>query len=256
MKYLPLIWSGIWRRRGRAVLMVSEPIRKMYRGFDVGERITLHGMQWTVVGVFASSDSQADSLLRADAETVMSAFSRNTFGQVNVRLESPAAFRRFADSLASNPALSVDVKTASEQFEQSFGRMRRLLAFVAWFIGGLMTSGAIFGALNSLYASVESREREIATLRALGFDGVPVIVSVLVESVLLALPGAMLGALVAWLLFNGNFVNSGSLLFKLSVTPYLLVVGVVLGLVIGLLGGSLPALRAARLPVAEALRAT
>src|SRR5689334_24887881 len=117
MKYLPLIWSGIWRRRGRAVLMVSEPIRKMYRGFDVGEHITLHGTTWTVVGVFASSDSQADSLLRADAETVMSAFNRNTFGQVKVRLESPAAFGLFADSLAHDPTLAVDVRTAGEQFE-------------------------------------------------------------------------------------------------------------------------------------------
>jgi putative ABC transport system permease protein len=134
--------------------------------------------------------------------------------------------------------------------------MRRLLTFVSWFIAGLMASGAICGALNSLYASVESRQREIATLRALGFNGVPVMTSVLAESLLLALPGALLGALVAWLLFNGNFVNSGSLLFKLSVTPYLVALGVVLGLAIGLVGGSLPALRAARQPVAEALRAS
>jgi putative ABC transport system permease protein len=248
--------AGHLYQPGLRELLVSEPIRKMFRGFDVGEHITLHGMQWTVVGVFAASDSQADGLLRADAETVMSAFGRNTFGQVNVRLESPAAFGLFADSLAHNPTLSVEVKTAREQFEQSFGSMRRLLTFVAWFIGGLMASGAIFGALNSLYASVESRQREIATLRALGFNGVPVMTSVLIESLLLALPGALLGALIAWFLFNGNFVNSGSLLFRLSVTPYLLALGVVLGLAIGLVGGSLPALRAARLPVAEALRAS
>ncbi len=182
----------------------------------------------------------ADSLLRADAETVMSAFGRNTFRQVNVRLESPAAFRLFADSLARNPTLAVDVKTAGEQFEQNFGSMRRLLTFVSWFVGGLMATGAVFGALNSLYASVESRQREIATLRALGFDAIPVMTSVLIESLLLALPGAMLGALLAWLLFNGNFVNSGALLFKLSVTPYLLVLGIVWGLGIGLIGGSLP----------------
>jgi putative ABC transport system permease protein len=237
-------------------LVVSEPIRKMFRGFDIGEHVTLHGTQWTVVGVFASSDSLADSQLRADAETVMSAFGRNTFGQVDVRLDSPEAFRVFADSLARNPAVAVEVKTTGEQFEQSFGTLRRLLTFIAWFIGGVMAAGAICGALNSLYASVESRQREIATLRAVGFNALPVVTSVLIESALLALPGALLGALCAWLLFNGNFVNSGSVLFKLSVTPHLLAVGVGLGLAIGLIGGSLPALRAARLPVASALRAT
>jgi putative ABC transport system permease protein len=248
--------AGRFYRPAVRELVVSESIHKMFRGFDVGEHITLHGMQWTVVGVFASGDSQSDGFLRADAETVLSAFGRNSFGQVKVRLESPAAFRLFADSLDQNPAIAVEVKTAAQQFEQSFGNMRRLLTFVAWFIGSLMAAGAICGALNSLYASVDARQREIATLRALGFNAVPVVTSVLVESLLLALPGAVLGALVAWFLFNGNFVNSGGLLFKLSVTPNLVAMGIGLGLVIGLVGGSLPALHAARQPVAAALRAT
>jgi putative ABC transport system permease protein len=250
------IVAGRPYRPGLRELLVSEAVRTMFRGLDVGNRITLHGAEWTVVGVFTSNDSQSESLLRADAETVMSAFGRNTYGQVTLRLESPDTYQRFAESLRQNPALSVEVMTAREQFERSFGPMRRLLTFVSWFIGGLMASGAAFGALNSLYASVESREREIATVRALGFHGIPVMTSVLVESLLLALPGALLGAFVAWHLFNGNFVNSGSLLFRLSVTPYLLALGVAWGLAIGLVGGSLPALRAARLPVAEALRAS
>jgi putative ABC transport system permease protein len=246
-------------RRYRAAvreIMVSEPIRKLYRGFDVGEHIMLHGTQWAVVGVFAPSDSRADGLLLADAETVNAAFGRNTFGQVKLRLESPAAFELFADSLVDNPALSVEVKTASEDFEQNFGRMRRLLTFVSYFIGAVMAAGAVCGALNSLYLSVDSRRQEIATLRALGFKTAPVVTSILIESMLLALPGSLLGALLAWLLFNGNFVNSGALLFKLNVTPRLLVSGIWWGLVIGLIGGSLPALRAARLPIAAALRAS
>jgi putative ABC transport system permease protein len=119
-----------------------------------------------------------------------------------------------------------------------------------------MASGAVCGALNGLYASVDARQQEIATLLAVGFRGIPVITSILAESLLLALPGAALGALIAWLLFNGNFVNSGALLFKLSVTPYLVVVGIAWGLLIGLIGGSLPALRASRLPIAAALRAS
>jgi putative ABC transport system permease protein len=245
-------------RRYRAAvreIIVSEPIRKMYRGFDVGEYIMLHGTQWAVVGVFAPSDSRADGLLLADAETVNAAFGRNTFGQVKVRLESPAAFELFADPLVDNPAVSVEVKTASEDFEQNFGRMRRLLTFVSYFIGAVMAAGAVCGALNSLYVSVDSRRQEIATLRAVGFKTGPVVTSILIESMVLALPGSLLGALLAWLLFNGNFVNSGALLFKLNVTPRLLVLGIWWGLVIGLIGGSLPALRAARLPIAAALRA-
>lgn len=236
-------------------VMVSEAIRKMYRGFDIGERTKLHGTQWEVVGVFAPSDSRTDGLLLADAETVNSAFGRNAFGQVKVRLESPAAFKLFAASLLGNPVVSVEVKTASADFEQNFGGMRRLLTFVSYFIGAIMAAGAVCGALNSLYVSVDSRRQEIATLRAVGFKNGPVITSILIEGMLLALPGSLLGALIAWLLFNGNFVNSGALLFKLTVTPQLLVSGICWGLVIGLIGGSLPALRAARLSVAAALRA-
>lgn len=250
------IIAGRLYRPALRELIVSEPIRKMYRGFDVGDHIILRGTEWTVVGVFATSDSLADSLLRADAATVMSAFGRNTFGQVNVQLQSPAAFKLFADSLAHNPAVSVDVLTVAQQYEKSFGGLKRLLTFISYFIGAVMASGAIFGALNSLYASVESRQRELATLRAVGFNSVPIIVSVLIESILLALPGALLGALLAWILFNGNAVNTGSLIFKLSVTPHLLAVGIWWALAIGLAGGSLPALRAARRPVATALRAS
>jgi len=120
----------------------------------------------------------------------------------------------------------------------------------------VMASGAIFGALNSLYASVDARRREIATLRAIGFNSGPIIVSVLLEGMLLALPGAFLGALVAWVLFNGNVVDVAGLIFKLTVTPRLLIISILWALTIGLIGASLPALRAARAPVATALRAT
>jgi putative ABC transport system permease protein len=130
------------------------------------------------------------------------------------------------------------------------------LAFVAYFVGGIMASGAVFGALNSLYASVDSRRREIATLRAIGFGGKPVVIAVLVEGMLLALPGAFIGAAIAFLLFNGNVVSTAGLIFKLKVTPHLLVVSVLWALAIGLIGGSLPAFRAARLSVAAALRAS
>lgn len=236
-------------------IMVSDAVRKMYQGFEVGDHITLRGTQWTVVGVFTSADSLNDSALLADAETVMSAFGRSSFAQVTAQLGTAAAFRTFAQSLARDPSLAVEVRTVAEQYQTSFGALRRLLSFIAYFIGAVMAWGAICGTLNSLYSSVNSRLREIATLRALGFGAAPVITSVLIEGAVLALPGALLGALIAWALFNGNIAASGSVVFRLSVTPSLLVLGGAWALAIGLAGGSLPALRAARLPVADALRA-
>jgi len=235
--------------------IVSDPIRKMYRNMDIGQRLTLRGTEWTIVGIFAGNDSVGDSVLRADAETVMSAFSRNTFQQSAVVLESEAAIPAFKEYLANNPTLNVDVKTIAQSFADTFGVLNRLLDFVAYFVGTVMASGAVFGALNSLYASVDSRRREIATLRAIGFGAKPVVIAVLVEGMLLALPGAFLGAAIAWLLFNGNVVSTAGLIFKLKVTPHLLVVSILWALAIGLIGGSLPALRAARLSVAAALRA-
>ncbi len=237
-------------------LVVSDPIRRMYQNMDIGKRLMLRGTEWTIVGIFAGSDSLGDSVLRADADTVMSAFGRTTYQQSVVRLESPAAFEGFKAYLTGNPAISVDVKTVAQTFADTFGQLNRLLDFIAYFVGTVMASGAVFGALNSLYASVDSRRREIATLRAIGFRGTPVIISVLAEGMLLALPGAFLGAAVAWLLFNGNVVSTGGLIFRLKVTPHLLVVSILWALAIGLIGGSLPALRAARLSVATALRAT
>ncbi len=236
--------------------IVSDPIRKMYRNMEIGKRLTLRGTEWTIVGVFAGSDSLGDSVLRADAETVMSAFGRNTFQQANVVLESAAAIPAFKAYLASNPTANVDVKTIAQNFADNFGQLNRLLDFIAYFVGTVMASGAVFGALNSLYASVDSRRREIATLRAIGFGGNSVVISVLVEGMLLALPGAFLGAAIAWLLFNGNVVSTGGLIFRLKVTPHLLEVSILWALAIGLIGGSLPALRAARISVAAALRAS
>ncbi|HEU4625095.1 MAG TPA: ABC transporter permease [Steroidobacteraceae bacterium] len=237
-------------------VIVSEPIRKMYKNMEIGSHIVLRGTEWTVVGVFAGSDSLGDSVLRADCETVMSAFGRNTFQQGLVALESPAAYQAFKDAITSNPAVTMDVKTVEQSMKDNFGQLTALLSFVSYFVGTVMASGAIFGALNSLYASVDARRREIATLRAIGFSSGPIILSVLIEGMLLALPGAFLGALIAWALFNGNVVDVQGLIFKLTVTPHLLVVSIFWALFIGLIGGSLPALRAARLPVATALRAT
>jgi len=248
--------AGRWYRPALHELMVSDPIRKMYKGMEVGSHISLRGTDWTIVGVFSGNNTLGDSLLRADADTVMAAFGRNTYQQVNLVLDSPGVLDRFKKALADNPAIAVDVKTVADDFKENFGQLNQLLDFVAYFVGGVMASGAIFGALNSLYASVDARRREIATLRAIGFNGRSVITSVLAESLVLSVPGALLGAGISWLLFSGNVVSTGGLIFHLSVTGRVFLVSMVWALVIGLIGGSLPAWRAAHVPVATALRAT
>ncbi len=236
-------------------LIVSDPIRKMYRGMDIGDHVTLRNTEWTVVGVFAGNDSVGDSVLRADADTVMSTFGRTMYQQVLVILESPTDIPAFKQAVEENPAIAVDVKTIAETFKAGFGQLNLLLDFLAYFVGIVMASGAVFGALNSLYASVDSRRRELATLRAIGFSGGPILVSVLIEGMALALPGALIGSAIAWALFNGNVVSPAGLIFRLTVTPHVVWVAIVWALVIGLIGASLPALRAVRVPVATALRA-
>jgi len=237
-------------------VVVSDPIRKMYRGMDIGDHITLRGTEWTVVGVFAGNDSVGDSVLRADADTVMSTFGRTTFQQVLVILDSTADIPAFKQAVEENPAIDVAVETIAQSFKATFGQLNNLIDFLAYFVGAVMASGAVFGALNSLYASVDSRRRELATLRAIGFNGLPIMVSVLIEGMALALPGAFLGSAIAWALFNGHVVTPAGLIFKLTVTPHVVWESVVWSLAIGLIGASLPALRAVRVPVATALRDT
>src|SRR5690242_11606436 len=211
---------------------VSDPIRRMYKNMNIGDRLDLSGTEWTIVGVFAGNDSIGDSVLRADADTVMSAFNRNTYQSASVQLTSPAALASFKQALLTNPAVAVEVKSTAQSMQDTFGQLNSLLDFVAYFVGAVMGSGAIFGALNSLYGSVDARRRELATLRAIGFNGGPIILSVLLEGMVLALPGAFLGAAIAWALFNGNVVDVAGLIFKLTVTPHLLAVSIVWAIVI------------------------
>ncbi len=246
--------AGRQYRPGLHELTVPEPITKQYKNMQLGAHLNLRGTEWTIVGVFAGLDTIGDSALRADAETVMSAFGLNAYQIATVTLTSDAAFRGFKDAIVNNPAVALDVKTGAQYNKDQFGQLTSLVDFVAYFIGAVMGSGAVFGALNSLYASVDARRREIATLRAIGFGSGPIVISVLVEGIVLALPGALLGALIAWYAFSGNAVDVQGLVFKLTVTSALVVNGIIWAVAIGLIGASLPAMRAAQVPVATALR--
>ena len=240
-------------------MIVGRGAQREFQGLEIGSRVALRDSQWTIVGVFETGGDAHESSLLADADTLLSAYSRTAVNSVTVLLESPAAFDEFKTALTTNPTLSVSVERELDYFQRQSERSSTILEIVTKFVAGIMALGALFAALNTMYSAVSTRAVEIATLRALGFGSGGVVVSVLAESLVLALVGAVVGAAVAWLLFGGNTISLGggtsSLVFRMHVSPALLGIGVAWACAVGLLGGLLPALRAARIPVATALRA-
>ncbi len=241
-------------------LIVGRSALTQFKGVDIGSHITFRNTDWTVVGEFESGGDAHESELMGDIETVLSAFRRNLFQSVTVMLDSPEAYAQYKDKLTTDPTLTVDVEREPDYYAAQSKQLNKLLNFLAFGVGGIMAIGAIFGALNTMYSAVSARSLEIATLRAIGFGAGAVVVSVFVEALLLSLVGGLIGAAAAWLFFNGNTVNTlganfTQVVFHLTVTPHLLVSGIIWACVIGVLGGLFPAIRAARLPVATALRA-
>lgn len=246
---------------GLREIIVGRGAQQQFKGLELGQKLELRGSDWTIVGVFESGGDSHESELLADGETVLSAYRRNLYQSVFVQLESAAAFETFKKALTSNPQLSVDVKREREYYADQSKGLSKVLSFVAYVVGGIMAVGALFGALNTMYSAVSTRSQEIATLRAIGFGNTPVVVSVMLEALLLALLGALIGSALAWGFFNGHAIstlgaNFTQVVFKLTVTPELVVLGIIWACVIGVIGGLFPAIRAARLPVAAALRAS
>ena len=247
--------AGRMFQPGLQELVVSNPCRRQFVGFEMGDRRPLHGSDWTVVGQFDRASSQ-QCVVYADVKTLMTVLKRTTYSTVSVLLNSPADYDVLRDAIKSNPTLHLEIQHEADAIADAFKELNAVLNFVSFFVGTIMAAGATLGAVNSLYAIVDSRRREMATLRAIGFSGGAVVAAVLIESMLLAVPGAVLGSLLAWLLFNGLAASPFGFSFQLSVTASLAVIGVEWALVMGLLGGLLPALRAARMPITTALRAT
>jgi putative ABC transport system permease protein len=246
--------EGRFFQPGLHELIVSDLMRKRFRHLEVGDEVRVRGTPWKIVGAYQGPKAFNDSLI-GDAETVLSAFPQSSYNVVNVVLESPRAFATFKQAVTGDPTLMVDVKTQAESNEAILKPQRQLLDYISYFIGGLMGLGAVCGALASLYAAVDARRVEIATLRAIGFSAMPVVVSVLAEGLFLAIPAALLGAGVVWYLFNNHIVVASGITFSMAVTPHLVVIALCWALSIALIGGILPSIRAARLPVATALRA-
>lgn len=246
---------------GKNEIVVGRGAAEQFAGLDLGRTLRWGENQWTVVGVFSDGGSLSESEIWCDARVLQPAYRRgNTFQSVHARLESPAAFTAFKDALTADPRLDVKVVRESEYYAGQSEALTTLIRSLGGLITVLMALGAIFGALNTMYNAVASRTREIATLRALGFGRGPVVFSILAESLVISLVGAVIGGAVAYFGFNGfqtstlNWQSFSQVAFAFKVTPTLLVTGIVIALAIGLVGGVLPAIRAARLPVATALR--
>ncbi len=242
-------------------LIAGAGAAKQFRGLTVGSVLRLRNADWTVTGVFTSNGDVHESELLADVDTVGSAIERNSNYSSAVGLLTDAgAFDRFKDELTTDPQLKVDVEREPEYYAAQSKELTHLINIVGNTVAIIMAIGAMFGALNTMYSAVDARGLEIATLRAIGFGASPILASVMIEALALSFLGGVLGGALAWLFFNGHSVSTlggafAQVVFKLTVTRTLLVEGILWACTIGVLGGLFPAVRAARLPVAEALRA-
>lgn len=247
---------------GMRELVAGKGAQRQFDGLEVGHEIKLGNQMWTVVGIFESRDAM-ESELWGDAGVVGPAYrpnGGNSRTSVFVRLTGADAFDAFKAALVSDPRLQVDVDTTISYFSKQSEGMSKVISVIGMVVGAIMAIGAVFGALNTMFAAVATRAREIATLRAIGFSGLPVVVAIMLETMLLALLGGLLGGLIAWLVFNGYSASTlaagsvGQLTFQFKVAPGVLWTGIKWALAIGFIGGLYPALRAARMPVTTALR--
>jgi putative ABC transport system permease protein len=246
---------------GTNEIIVGRGASGQFAGLAVGDVLRSGQDTWKVVGMFEADGGVAETELWCDARVLQGAYRRgNSYQTVVARLESSDRFDAFRDWLTSNPQLNVQVRRETEYYAQQSRALNGLIQGVGFGIAVLMGIGAVFGAILTMYTSVSTRSREIATLRALGFNSTAVVVSVLVESIALGAIGGGLGGTAAYVAFNGyqtstmNFQTFSQVAFAFQVTPQLLAVGLVYSLLMGLVGGLFPAIRAARLPIPSALR--
>lgn len=232
-----------------------------FKGLSVGSAIVSGQNTWTVVGMFETDGSVAETEIWCDVRTLQGVYRRgNTYQSLLARLDSSESFTTFRDWLTANPQVNVQVRREEDYYAQQSRALTSLIRTVGYGIAVLMGIGAVFGAILTMYTAVSTRSREIATLRALGFNTTSVVVSVLAESLALAAIGGVIGGVLAYLAFNGyqtstmNFSTFSQVAFAFQVTPQLLGMGLFYALAMGLIGGLFPALRAARLPIPSALR--
>lgn len=255
------ITEGRMFETGKNEILVGRAAQQEFAGLDTGATIRFGQTVWEVVGVFEAGGSVSESELWTDVRVLQSAYRRGSgYQSVRVKLETGDSLKELDAALEADPRINADVVSERDYYASQAGPMTEFIKTIGYPLTVLMSIGAVFGALNSMYSSISVRGKEIATLRALGFGPFPVLVSTLVESTLLALAGGLIGGAVAYVVFNGfqvstlNSVSFSQVVFNFAVTGELLLDGLYAALIIGVVGGLFPAIRAARLPVAQALR--
>ena len=246
---------------GRNEVIVGDGAAGAFEGLLVGDRIDVGRASWEVVGRFTAGGGVAESEIWTDNRILQQMYQRgNSWNVALVRLTDADAFEGFEQALTDDPRVSLGAQRQTTYMAAQSAPIETFISVVGWIIVAMMSAGAVFAALNTMYAAVSSRSREIATLRALGFSRLPVVVSVMIESLVFGLIGAAAGGIASWFLFDGfraatiNWASFSQVAFAFEVTPELLVQGTTLALVIGTIGGFLPAVGAARRSVVGALR--
>lgn len=250
------IIAGRMLQPGKREMVVGAEAPGQFVGVGLGDKITMPDGLWPVVGVFKTNDDLLQSQLVADSDTVMPALRKTDYSSVTVRLADANALANLRRAITTNPALTVTVERQSDYYNRRSAQFSDLNDALVYGVGALLGLGALLAAVNILYSAVMARSREIATLRALGFGAAPVGLAIAFEGLLLALAGAVIGAGIAYGLFNGVQSVSNNIAFHLIVSPAMIALGLGWAILIGLLGSVLPALHAARLPVADGLRAS
>ena len=253
--------EGRMFREGTNEVVVGDGVVKQYEGLEVGKTVRWGNANWNVVGRFTDGGGIAESEAWADTPIVQQAWRRgNSFQSIRVKLNSPESLKTLKDSLSKDPRVRVGVQTERSFYADQQKLMSTIINTVGWALAIMMGVAALFAALNTLYNAVATRVREIATLRAMGFNGWAVMISVLVEAMILGAVGGLIGGLLAFLTFNGmhsstmNWASFSQMTFAFTVTPQLMITGIIYGLILTFVAGILPGIRAARLPITAGLR--
>jgi len=249
------IVAGRMFAAGSSEIVVGKALLREFEGFELGQTVTFGTGRWIVVGLFEAEGSVFESEIWADLPVVQSFFKRdNVFQTVRARLDNPAALDGLRQYVDTDPRLKIEAKSEAAYFAEQASRTSDLIHKLGWPLAIAMAFGALAGALNTMYSAVAARATEIATLRAIGFGGLPAFVGTLVESLILAAIGGVIGAVATLLIFDGLSTSTlgasfTQVVFSFQLTPALAAEGVILALVVGLIGGLFPAIRAARTPI-------
>jgi putative ABC transport system permease protein len=257
------IVAGRMFEPGKREVVVGRAANAEYADLEIGQSVEVRDGAWTIVGIFESGGDVHESELLVDAVALQEAMRGQFYSTVTAQLEDdrPETFQAFKDRITQDPRLRVAPQREPDYYASRSEALGTFIKVIGYTVAAIMAIGAVFGALNTMYAAVATRSVEIATLRAIGFGGFPVVCSIMIEALLLSLAGAVIGAAIAYVVFNGfqvsglNFQTFSQVAFQFAVTPELIGRGIKWALVIGFFGGLFPAVRAARMPVVDALRA-